>query len=168
MHQHSISQASACVEASSYMMSRRAWRPARTRNAWARSVNHAAGVGRGGLAVKSRAAAVHRASLERRFRTDGSPSARSRMRLAAHARNGASRGAPSRPKDLQRMVSDITVEPLASGDERNPAYEGPHFLLRVRIEGGITPASPPAAYLAPRRESDVSTRARPFRCRASE
>ena len=104
-----------------------------------------AGVGRGGLAVKSRAAAVHRASLERRFGTDGSPSARSRMRLAARARNGASRGAASRPKDLERMLSDITVEPPASGDAREPAYDGPHFLLKVVLEGGIAPASPSAA-----------------------
>ena len=104
MRQHSISIASACVEASSYDESTGKVEQIRSETHRSDPGNPAAGVGRGGLAVKSRAAAVHRASLERRFGTDGSPSARSRMRLAARARNGASRGAPSRPKDLQLML----------------------------------------------------------------
>ena len=109
----------------------------------AREVNHAAGEGRGGLAVSLAAAApceLCAALWDRRV-----PDSALANAAGARARNGASCGAASCPMDLQRMISDITVKPPASGDARDPAYDGPHFLLKVVIEGGIAPASPSAA-----------------------
>ena len=93
-------------------------------------MNRAAGEGRGGLAVSLAAAApceLCAALWDRRV-----PDSALANAAGARARNGASCGAASCPKDLQRMISDITVKPPASGDARDPDFR--NGLLHLRYE----------------------------------